>query len=264
MMEVSEIMNTHYNQINEDARLTSRRGQVEYLTTLKYIKKYLKQGMKIIEIGAGTGCYSHYFAQNGYEVDAIELVQYNIDMFKKKTQIGEKIAIELGNALDLSKYKTGTYDITLLLGPMYHLFDRADKSKALSEAIRVTKKGGIIFIAYCIQDASIIQYGFVRDGISALLEKGLLDPITFKTTSCPAEIFELHRKEDIDELISNFKIKRLHYVAADLFANYISSTLNEMDDSKFNLFMDYHYTICERPDMVGITNHVLDILQKEE
>jgi ubiquinone/menaquinone biosynthesis C-methylase UbiE len=262
-VEVSEIMDIHYNQKNEDARLTSGQGRVEYLTTLKYIKRYLKTGMKIIEIGAGTGLYSHYFAQKGYEVDAVELVQHNIDVFKEKTQCGEKISIELGNALDLSKYKSENYDITLLLGPMYHLFNRADKIKALSEAVRVTKNGGIVFIAYCIQDASIIQYGFVRGGISALLEKDLLDPITFKTASCPAEIFELHRKEDIDELISNFKLKRLHYVAADLFAKYIEPTLNEMDDSTFNLFMDYHYTICERPDMVGITNHVLDILKKE-
>ena len=51
-----------------------------------------------------------------------------------------------------------TFDLTLLLGPMYHLSDFNDKVKALNEAKRVTKKGGIIFIAYCMNEYSILTY----------------------------------------------------------------------------------------------------------
>ena len=73
----------YYNTHDEDVRLLSKHGRVEFLTTVKYIEQYLKDGMKIIEIGAATGRYSHYFAQKGFEVDAVELIEHNIEIFKE-------------------------------------------------------------------------------------------------------------------------------------------------------------------------------------
>ena len=69
-----------------------------------------------------------------------------------------------GTALDLSRYQDNTFDITLLFGPMYHLFSYEDKLKALSEAKRVTKKDGIIFVAYVMNEYSVLVHGF-RDGV---------------------------------------------------------------------------------------------------
>ena len=122
----------YYNTHDEDVRLLSKHGRVEFLTTVKYIKQYLKDGMKIIEIGAATGRYSHYFAQKGFEVDAVELIEHNIEVFKTKTLPGENVRIKQGNALDLSEYPDNSYDITLLLGPMYHIYTFEEQKKALS------------------------------------------------------------------------------------------------------------------------------------
>ena len=84
-----EALTNYYTTHNEDARLTPKRGMVEFLTTIHYVEKYLKPGMRILEIGAGTGRYSHYFAQNGYAVDAVELMECNIEVFKTNTKDGE-------------------------------------------------------------------------------------------------------------------------------------------------------------------------------
>ena len=84
-MSRKEILENYYNEWNEDDRLLSRFGQVEFLTTIRFVEKYLKPGMKILEVGAGTGRYSHYFARKGYTVDAVELVERNIVGFKEKT-----------------------------------------------------------------------------------------------------------------------------------------------------------------------------------
>ena len=94
--------------------------------------------MRIAEIGAGTGRYSHALAQEGYQVDAVELVEHNIGIFNQMTQEGEKVTIQQGNAKDLYFFADESYDITLLLGPMYHLYTEEDQLKALSEAIRIT------------------------------------------------------------------------------------------------------------------------------
>lgn len=104
----------------------------------------MKFGSRILEIGAGTGRYSHALARQGYIVNAIELVEHNINVFKQNTLEKENISIKQGNALDLSFLPDNHYDVTLLLGPLYHLYSTEDKRKAISEAIRVTKAGGII------------------------------------------------------------------------------------------------------------------------
>jgi len=262
-MERIEALKGYYETHDEDARLTSKHGMVEFLTTVHYVEKYLKRGMNILEIGAGTGRYSHYFARCGYRVDVVEPVACNIDVFRANTEAGEEITVRQGDALDLSFIPDGKYDIVLLLGPMYHLYTDEDKQKAMSEAVRVAKKGGIVFAAYCNSDMTVYQFCFVRGGINMEQYKPLIDYDTFALSSTPREIFALYRKEDIDGLMAGFNVKRLHYVGADMLTHFIGNTVDAMDDATFRTYMQYHFCICEREDMVGATNHILDIFRKE-
>lgn len=261
-METKEYLAEYYGGYDEDGRLRSKHGMVEYVTTMKYIEKYLKPGMRILEIGAATGRYSHALARRGYQVDAVELVEHNIEIFKQNTVEGEPVTIRQGNAMDLSSFGSETYDITLLLGPMYHLFTREDKLMALSEAVRVTKTGGIVFAAYCMGDASILSYGFVRGEIYNIIEKCMLDTETFDTFSNPWDIFELYRKEDIDRLRAEFHVTQLHFVAADGYTNHMRETVDRMDDRMYDLYLKYHLAVCERQDMVGYSHHTIDIFRK--
>ena len=262
-MEVMKELNDFYSSYDEEGRLLSRYGSVEYLTTRRYIDRYLKTGTRILEIGAATGRYSHALAREGYRVDAVELVNHNIEIFKQNTKPGENVTIRQGNAKDLSFLESDTYDITLLLGPMYHLFTVEEQLQALREAIRVTKKGGIIFAAYCGNDATMVQYCFGRGMILEKRYRDLVDPVTFKASSDPAELFQLYRREDIDALMARFPVTRLHYVGTDMATNYMRQTITEMSEELFELYLQYHFSICERSDMVGVSHHILDIFSKD-
>lgn len=171
-MNEIKYLTDYYNNYDEDGRLTSKYGQVEFLTTMNYINKFLKKGMRILEVGAGTGRYSLTIAEKGFQVDAIELIQHNIDIFKSKITENCNISIKQGNAMDLSCYGTESFDITLVLGPLYHLFNEKDKEQAISEAIRVTKKDGVIFISYCMNEATVINWGFQKGNIVEGIERG--------------------------------------------------------------------------------------------
>lgn len=253
-----------YNNYDENGRLMANHGQVEFLTTMRYIEQYLNPGAKVIEIGAGTGRYSRAIADKGYSVEAVELFPHNIDIFKENLKPEQNINISQMNALDLTAFADSSFDTTLLLGPMYHLYTEDDKRQAMSEAIRVTKSSGVVFAAYCISDGSLIWSGFQRKlfSIADYIKRGKIDPVTFDTFSVPEDIFELVRKEEIDRLMSGFAVERLHYVATDLFTNYMRTAVDEMDDETFALYMRYHFAICERADMVGITHHSLDVFRK--
>lgn len=263
-MNTKDYLANYYEHYDEDGRLLSRHGYVEYFTTMHYIEKYLRPGMRVLEIGAGTGRYSHALAREGYRVDAVELLEHNIELFRQNTQPGEAVTITQGNAVDLSAFGTDCYDITLLLGPMYHLFTIEEKLKALSEAIRVTRPGGVIFAAYCMGDAAVLSHGFVKGKIHDIIEKCMLNPGTFDTFSNPWDIFELHRTEDIEALRSNFAVEPLHLLASDGYANHMRQTLAEMDEAAYELYLKYHLATCQRRDMLGWSHHTLDIFRKEQ
>lgn len=247
---------------DEEARLLSKHGSVEFLTTVRYVEQYLKEGNKIIEIGAGTGRYSHYFAQKGFEVDAVELVEHNIEVFKSKTKPNEKISVRQGNALNLSAFEDNTYDVTLLLGPMYHLYTVEDQKKALAEAIRVTKHDGFIFVAYCMYDPSIVCQ-FKRNEMRKLINMGLFNPETLEAYFTPEGIFKLYTVDEIKELTIGCSAERIKLISADGYANHMTETIDAMDDETFDLYLRYHFSACEREDLMGYSHHTLDILRKE-
>lgn len=96
-----------------------------------------------------------------------------------------------------------------------------------------------------------------------IIEQGLLDSRTFAARSEPKDLFELVRKEDIDELMSVFPVTRLHYVAADGCALLMREAVDRMDDETFALYLQYHFATYEREDMAGITSHGIDIFRKD-
>jgi len=253
----------HYNTHDEESRLAPRHGQVEFLTTIRYIEKYLTPGARILDVGAGTGRYSHALARQGCAVDAVELVPHNIDIFKSNTAPGEPVTVTQGDARDLSAFSCA-YDLTLVLGPLYHMFTADDKRQVISEALRVTKPGGVVFAAYCMSDASIMDTGFRRGAFSVAdhIENGFIDAETFEASSAPELVFEVVRKEQIDAVMAGFDVERLHFVATDLYTNHMRDAVDEMDDAAFALYLRYHFSVCERADMFGLSHHTLDVFRK--
>lgn len=249
----------YYNKFNEDKRLTRRHGKVEFIITLKYIHDYLNKmnNPKIIDIGAGTGKYSIELSSQGYDVTAIELVKHNLSYIKKY----DKIKSYQGNAIDLSRFKDETFDLTLLFGPMYHLIDENDKIKALNEAKRITKKDGIIMVAYIMNDYCILTHGFKDNNILNAIENKMIDD-SFKCIKWDNNLYSVYRIEDIDKLNEKVNLNRIKIITPDGPANYMRNTLNKMSDKEFDKFIEYVLSISDRKDMIGSSAHTIDILKK--
>ena len=250
-----------YNNYDEDRRLKRKNHLPEYLITMKYIKKFLTPDSKILEIGAGTGRYSITLANMGYDVTSVELVPHNIEILKSKINPEHNITVYEGNACDLSFIESNKYDIVLLLGPMYHLFNDEDKQMAMSEAIRVAKKGGIIYSAYCNSDTCTYKM-FYRKKILHYIDAGLIDK-NYHVISNPNEVFELYRKPDIDELMKKYNVTRLHFVGVDMLSYLYSDKLNMLNKREFEEYLKFLSAICEREDLVGFSQHMLDIFRKD-
>ena len=150
----------------------------------------------------------------------------------------------------------------MLLGPKYHLYTKEEKFRALSEAVRVTKSGGHILVAYCMNEPTVIQYVFGLNHLHEVMDLNMLTS-DWHCISEPKDLFEMVRTEEIAELDSAVPVKRIKLVATDGATNYKREYIDAMDDETFEKWMDYHFTICERQDLIGASHHTLDILQKE-
>lgn len=270
----------YYNKFNEEKRFDSRHGQVEYRVSMKYIHMYLDEAearmasvdfsggssrvgaarsqVRLLDIGAGTGRYSVALAEEGYDVTAVELVKYNLGILKKKAS---SVKAMQGNAMNLKKLESDSFDVTLLFGPMYHLFGFEDKRKALHEAKRVTKPGGVILVAYCMNEYGVITYGFKERHVLECMEQGRLTE-NFKTISSPDNLYDYMRIEDIDALNEAEGLERIRIISPDGPANYIRTFLNQLSDDEFEAFVQYQMAVCERADLIGAGAHTTDILRK--
>lgn len=260
--EYRDIIN-HYEGYNEDSRFEERWCWIEYYTTLYYIRQYLRRGCRILDVGAGTGRYSIVLATEGYDVTAVELVAHNLGVLRSKITPDMQITALKGNALDLSQFADESFDLTLVFGPLYHLFTEADKKRAISEALRVTKTGGVVMAAYCITDGPMVNYVFRKLLFHEMLEREVLKGDGWKFhAENGGFLFEHVTKAEIEQLMEGFRVERLHYVATDGLLSFLMERLEDMDEEMFCAALRYHLSVCEREDLVGATAHSLDIFRK--
>ena len=256
-----KVLNEFYNEsCDEESRLLSKHGQVEFLTTTHYIDKYLKKGDRILEIGAGTGRYSIHYANLGYEVTALEYVKHNLDILKEKITPDMNINALEGDALDLSRFNNEEFDMTLVLGPLYHLYEKKDINKAIDEAIRVTKKDGIIMIAYLTSDSIILSWVLKDHHFD---RKGQAFDDNYKMINKVDEIFSAFYIDEFDDIMNNKQVQKLHMIASDGMSHHLKERIEELNEIEFNEWMKYQLSTCERKDLQGYSNHMLYIGRKK-
>lgn len=250
----TELVQEIYRRSDESSRLTkSKAASVEFWTTVRYIEKYLKPGANILDIGAGAGEYSLYFARKGYSVSAIELADANIAAFKSKLKPTDNISLQQGNALDLSCYADRSFDIVLLFGPLYHLHNEEDQLRCIAEARRVCRENGTIFFSFISNDIVILT---MQQAHPDYLLHGAYDKETFKLFDFP---FVFHTLEACRKLLKDAGVHIECEVASDGLSELIQDTINALDDESYEQYLRYHFYLCEQKACIGLSNHLLFI-----
>ncbi len=253
------ITNYYQSLSEEDGRLfKDNKHKTEFILTVDYINKYLQKGMKILELGAGTGVYSLYYAKQGYEVDALEPVEKNLNILKSKIAYDMHVNPVLGDARDLSIYTDNTFNMTLCLGPMYHL-DGEDREECLKEVIRVTKPNGLIYLAYISNNFTFVKCVMKFDRYVEKYKEEIQED--FKLVDCQ-KVFTFMYPEEMEKLVSKYNLEKLHHLTTDGISSLITKRLNTLTESEFKVWIEYLRCTAEREDQLGYGEHLLFIARK--
>ncbi|MCM1048978.1 MAG: class I SAM-dependent methyltransferase [Clostridiales bacterium] len=255
---MEEIQKFYHEDCNESQRLNCQSGQIEYITTMKYLKKYCQKGMSVLDACAGGGIYSFSLADLGCNVTAGDLIDTNVAYIKSENEKNHKLKeIYQGNVLDLTRFKDNSFDVVLNLGSYYHLCEESDREKSLSETLRVLKADGIYMIAYVNRCANYMaHFEELKDNFSFLadyMQNGHIPNSTLFYSSTP---------EMIEEDLKKDNLKLLHHVATDGPIFIYRDIVEQMNKKDFDTFMDIHLKLCDKKSNLGYSEHGLVIARK--
>lgn len=254
-------INKLYTEIfNEDKRLSrSQASKIEYLTNTKYILDELEKGDTILELGAATGAYTMMLAEKGFNVTALEYVEKNLDVLKSKIQEHHNVTPILGDAFDLSQFEDESFDCVLNMGPLYHFPNEEDRDTVVRETLRVLKKGGTAFFAFIGNDMVFVTESLLYTPSFLDGEYKYYGKESHKVVDIPFTVLTVN---SIKELMKKHKCKEHKFIASDGYAELLEEHINKLSTEKFNRWLEYHFYMCEKPEILGASHHLLYITKK--
>jgi len=248
-----------YENSCEANRLSKQRvNSIEFLTTMKYLKELCHNGAKILDACAGCGVYSFPLAELGYKITAGDLVEFNVNqMIIKQNENPILEDIYAGSIIDLSQFDDNSFDVVLNFGGYYHMTNQKDREKSIKESIRVLRNGGLFFVAYLNKYSNFIKYNHQWSDdfhyFEEYLERGYTEN---------EKLFYANSPEDIEEVMSQYNIGKIHNIATDGLKFAIRDSINALSDDEFERYMKMHYEMCQIKSLLGYSEHALYIGEK--
>jgi SAM-dependent methyltransferase len=263
-MEIDAEVLAHYEEGQEHRRLTSG-PSLELLRTRALLDRFLpRPPARVLDVGGGSGVYASWLSGRGYHVHLIDPVP----LHREQAKADGRFSVAAGDARSLAE-GDGSYDAVLLLGPLYHLTDRADRIRALAEAGRVTRPGGIVVAAVISRYASTFD-GFFRGfidqpGFPAVMTEDLTtgqhrnpgsDPRLFTTAY-------FHDSAGIAREVTDSGLRLRHVLPIEGPLQWAPGIQGRLSDpGQRQLILDTLAAMEHDPAIAGASSHLLAIGQR--
>jgi SAM-dependent methyltransferase len=255
--EVTDPIVVYYTDAyDESVRLSvSAEGRLERLRTELLLARYLPPAPgSVADVGGGTGVYARWLARLGYDVTVLDLTPSHVAQAQQSQDAGRALVAD-ARALPLA---ADSQDATLLLGPLYHLPEAADRGRALIEAVRITRPGGVVVGAAISRYAALL--GLAIEGrlddetlqrVRTQIATGRHDSRVGFTTAYMHEVAELH-----EELSSaGLHDVMVHGVEGPLWM----TAAAQPPDTELTQFVVAAQELDEHPDAVAVSAHLLGV-----
>jgi SAM-dependent methyltransferase len=264
----SEIREHYESEIVEADRLARGAGRLELLRTQEIVRRHLPPGpLKILDVGGGPGVHAEWLADDGHTVHVVDPMPNHVEAAKRLAATHRRITAEVGDARSLAA-GSDSVDAVLLLGPLYHLTDRADRLRALDEAGRVVRPGGLVFVAAISRFASLLdglRRGFLFDPrFRSIVEQDLRDgqhrnpdrlPDWFTTAY-------FHHPAELAGEATAAGLDCIEVVGVEGVAGWFGNVFERWDDAASrNTILFAARAVEAEPSLVGASTHLLMVTQ---
>jgi ubiquinone/menaquinone biosynthesis C-methylase UbiE len=256
-----------YSKYDEMNRLVDRHS-LERVRTEEIIGRCLdKPGLRILDIGGASGIYSFWLAEMGHVVDLIDLTPKHIEqaLEAQRTKGSKLNSARVGDACSLP-FEDKSYDVALLMGPLYHLQEREQRIRALSEAKRVLVRGGTIVVAAISKYASLFD-GYLKNLVAdkafcEIMREDIRSGRHMNQEEDPRYFTKayFHHASELREEMEAAGIGSCRVVAVEGFGLCVPGIEGKMDDIGFKTrILDDLRQLEADPTIIGISPHYLGI-----
>lgn len=246
------------------------RHRTEFAVTLKALREHLPPPpARILDCGGGPGRYAIALTQWGYDVTLFDLSPELLKVADQRSrEVGVRLAsYEQGTATDLSRFADASFDAVLLMGPLYHLLEEANRRQTLTEAYRVVKPGGTVLAAFISRYAGHIdaaahypsQAHETPEVYQRIAETGHLPPRTDGQVGFVA--YFAHPRE-VAPLCRSTGLEVVTILGAEGITAGHETAVNALTGEAWDFWVDLNYEIARDPCIHGSTEHLLAICRK--
>ncbi|MEG0775204.1 class I SAM-dependent methyltransferase [Clostridium sp.] len=260
-----------YESYDEEKRITTDKARkTEFYVTITILNQHIKPHNRILELGAGTGVYSFYYAERGNHVVATDLSPKHVEIMKQKLKEKHSninLCAEVVDAVDLSIYEGEAFDVVNCLGPMYHFKEKEHRIKCIQECIRVLKPGGLLAISY-------INKHYIIHGVLAnqkeFFTKDFVDDIMNTGThndggeNCFFTVAYFTSPMEMESFLTEFhEVEIIDHVSTDGIGTLLRSDIDELSEEQYDAYLSYVIKNCKDKSTMGLSNHGLLICRKK-
>jgi 2-polyprenyl-3-methyl-5-hydroxy-6-metoxy-1,4-benzoquinol methylase len=254
----------YYDDYDEDKRLDRTNfHKLEYLTTIRFLDRFLKPNSKVLDLCAGTGRYSFYLESKGHSVTAIDIVPRFVEIMKeKKIAVASNIEVYLGDARNLEMFENESFDAVLCMGALYHLKDQDDREKVIEQCESLLKKNGILAVSYINRYALFIkEFNNINKNFEKLKLNNIVD--SGQSINEVEESFYFSSPKEIEDLMRKFNFKKISNVGTDGVGYMLSDKISNLSKEEYDLWLAYHFKTCDNENLIGYSIHGLCIGEKK-
>jgi ubiquinone/menaquinone biosynthesis C-methylase UbiE len=255
-----EILDHYGEEIDEGARITAGLGQLELVRVQEVVRRHLPAGaLRVLDVGGGTGVHAAWLAADGHSVHVVDPVPRHVE----QSAALEGATSELGDARHLSA-ADGSFDAVLLFGPLYHLVEVADRQRALAEARRVVRPGGVVFVAAISKFASLfdgLARGFLFDpDFQEIVEADLREGQHRNPTRHPHwfTTSHFHHPDELRTEVADAGLEVVEVVGVEGMAGWLGHLAGRWEDPPSRDLILYAARAVEsEPTLLGLSAHLL-------
>ena len=239
----------------------------EFLLTCRMLDRYIKQGDTVLDIGGGPGRYSFYLADKGCEVTLFDISPENVKFAQANTtDKGSRVTAICGDARDADKLVSTQFDHVLLMGPLYHLLDEAERLVAVETALRLLKPGGLLYAAFISMSGGLVY--MLREVPAQFAdpnEERFLRPLAEGKSfggMAFTQAFFINQNEVLP-FMSQFPLEKIHLFGQESILAPNEHNIMTQPPEVIEAILDLAEKLCEKEEYLSWSEHLMYVGRKK-